>query len=180
MAGSGTIRSLDSRQGLSHLDDCRERLARRIVTAANRTGAIAANPPIEGFRRKRRKPAWQSKTGEPHMSLKITTREAKGVRVLDLSGRLTIGEASASFREEIGKALEKGDLKILLNLGDVTYIDSAGLGELISAYTSVSNRSGKLKLLSLTKRVHDLMQITKLYTVFEVFDDETSALASFG
>ena len=114
------------------------------------------------------------------MSLKITKRDVNGVRILDVSGRLTIGESSASFREEMQKELEKGHLKILLNLGDVSYIDSAGLGDLISAYTSVTNRGGKLKLLNLTKRVHDLMQITKLYTVFEVYDDETTALGTFG
>jgi anti-sigma B factor antagonist len=114
------------------------------------------------------------------MTLKIATREVNGVVIIDLSGRLTMGEASAAIREEVVDQLRQGFRKILLNLADVTYIDSAGLGELTAAYTSVKNRDGALKLLKLTKRVHDLMQITKLYTVFDVFDDERTAIASFG
>ncbi|HUY94242.1 MAG TPA: STAS domain-containing protein [Terracidiphilus sp.] len=114
------------------------------------------------------------------MDLKMRTREMKDIVVLDLSGRLTMGEPCKSIRDEIHDVLGNGTRKILLNLGEVTYIDSAGLGELTSAYTSVKNRDGALKLVNLTKRVHDLMQITKLYTVFEVFDDEKTAIASFG
>jgi anti-sigma B factor antagonist len=113
------------------------------------------------------------------MSLKISTREADGVKVIDLAGRLTLGDTSVSIRDEVRKEIDGGFLKMLLNLGEVAYIDSAGLGELISAYTSVTNRGGELKLLNLTKRVHDLMQITKLYTVFDVFDNENEAIASF-
>ncbi len=113
------------------------------------------------------------------MSLKMRTREAQEVVVIDLSGQITLGEASASIRDEIRDQLANGSRKILLNLAEVTYIDSAGLGELTSAYTSVKNRGGSLKLLNLTKRVHDLMQITKLYTVFDVYDDEKKAIASF-
>jgi anti-sigma B factor antagonist len=114
------------------------------------------------------------------MSLKMRTREANGVIIIDLSGQLTLGEASASLRDELRDQVGHGFRKILLNLADVTYIDSAGLGELTAAYMSVKNRGGELKLLSLTKRVHDLMQITKLYTVFDVYDDERKAIASFG
>jgi len=88
-------------------------------------------------------------------------------------------EGSAALRDEVRDQVTHGHPKILLNLADVTYIDSAGLGELTGSYTSVKNRGGQLKLLSLTKRVHDLMQITKLYTVFDVYDDEKKAIASF-
>ena len=114
------------------------------------------------------------------MSLKMRTRETNGVIVIDLNGQLTLGEASAAIRDEVRDQVSHGYNKILLNLADVTYIDSAGLGELTAAYTSVKNRGGQLKLLSLTKRVHDLMQITKLYTVFDVYDEEKTAVASFG
>jgi len=113
------------------------------------------------------------------MSLKMKTREANGVTIIDLSGQITLGEASASLRDEVRDQLGHGSDKIVLNLGEVTYIDSAGLGELTGSYTSVKNRGGALKLLHLTKRVHDLMQITKLYTVFDVYDDEKQAVASF-
>ena len=114
------------------------------------------------------------------MSLKLNTRESKDVVVIDVGGRLTMGEASAAIREEIRDEMEHGVKKVLLNLAEVSYIDSAGLGELTAAYTTVKNRGGQLKLLNLTKRVHDLMQITKLYTVFDVYDDEKAAVASFG
>ncbi|HEY2859355.1 MAG TPA: STAS domain-containing protein [Terracidiphilus sp.] len=113
------------------------------------------------------------------MSLKMGTRETKGVVIVDLNGRLTMGEPCAAIRDEIRDQLNNGSRNILLNLGDVTYIDSAGLGELTAAFTSAKNRGGALKLVNLTKRVHDLMQITKLYTVLDVFDDEKAALASY-
>jgi anti-sigma B factor antagonist len=113
------------------------------------------------------------------MSLKMQTREVKGIIIADLSGRLTMGEPCAAIRDEVRDQITHGYLKILVNLADVTYIDSAGLGELTAAYTSVKNRGGQLKLVNLTKRVHDLMQITKLLTVFDVFEDEREALASF-
>ena len=113
------------------------------------------------------------------MSLKLTSREVNDVVIIDLSGRVTMGEACAAIRDEIHDEAGHGYKKVLLNLADVTYIDSAGLGELTAAYTTVKNRGGSLKLLNLTKRVQDLMQITKLYTVFDVFDDEKKAIASF-
>ena len=113
------------------------------------------------------------------MSLKMRTREVNGVIIIDLSGQITLGEATASLRDEVRDQAGHGFKKILLNLGDVTYIDSAGLGELTAAYTSIKNRGGQLKLLNLTKRVNDLMQITKLYTVFDVYDDEKKAVAAF-
>ena len=114
------------------------------------------------------------------MDLKMHTREMKDIVIIDLSGRITMGEPCRAIRDEIHDVLGQGTNKIVLNLGEVSYIDSAGLGELTSAYTSVKNRDGALKLVNLTKRVHDLMQITKLYTVFDVFDDEKKALASYG
>ena len=113
------------------------------------------------------------------MSLKLTTRDANDIVVIDLSGRLTMGEACAALRDELRDQIDHGVRKVLLNLGEVSYIDSAGLGELTAAFTSMRNRGGALKLLNLTKRVHDLLQITKLYTVFDIYDDEKQALASF-
>ncbi|HTM16437.1 MAG TPA: STAS domain-containing protein [Terracidiphilus sp.] len=113
------------------------------------------------------------------MSLKMGTRQVNGITIVDLSGQITLGDASAALRTEILDQVNNGFKKILVNLAEVTYIDSAGLGELTGSFTSVKNRGGQLKLLNLTKRVHDLMQITKLYTVFDVYDDEKKALASF-
>ena len=113
------------------------------------------------------------------MSLKLNTRQVNDIIVIDLSGRVTMGEACAAIRDEIRDEIGQGNRKILLNLADVSYIDSAGLGELTAAYTTDRNRGGQLKLLNLTKRVQDLMQITKLYTIFDVYDDEKKAIGSF-
>lgn len=113
------------------------------------------------------------------MSMKVTTRQVDGVTILDLSGRITLGEGSVQLRDSVRDLLAKGQKHILLNLGDVNYIDSSGIGELVSAYTTARNQGGELKLLNLTKKVHDLLQITKLYTVFDVKDDEASAIQSF-
>jgi anti-sigma B factor antagonist len=113
------------------------------------------------------------------VTMKASNRQVSGVTVVDLSGRITLGEGSTVLRETVKDLLAKGQRKILLNLGDVTYIDSSGIGELVSAFTSVRNQGGDLKLLKLTKKVHDLLQITKLYTVFDVKDDEAGAIQSF-
>lgn len=113
------------------------------------------------------------------MTLQATTRESNGVSIVDLSGRITLGEGSSTIREMVRDLLGKGQKKILLNLADVNYIDSSGLGELVSAFTTVRNQGGELKLLSLNKKIRDLLQITRLYTVFEVFDQEEAAVASF-
>ncbi len=113
------------------------------------------------------------------MSMKASTRQVDGVTIVDLSGRITLGEGSVILRDTIKDLLGKGQKKILLNLGDVSYIDSSGIGELVSAFTSVRNQGGELKLLHLTKKVHDLLQITKLYTVFDVKDDEATAISAF-
>ncbi|HKR30894.1 MAG TPA: STAS domain-containing protein [Terriglobales bacterium] len=111
--------------------------------------------------------------------MKSNSRRVDGVTIMDLSGRITLGEGSVMLRDQIRELLGKGEKKILLNLGDVTYIDSSGIGELVSAFTTVRNQGGELKLLNLTKKVHDLLQITKLYTVFDVKDDEASAIKAF-
>lgn len=111
--------------------------------------------------------------------MKTSTRQVNGITIVDLSGRITLGEGSAVLRDLVRDLVTKGQRKILLNLGDVTYIDSSGIGELVSAFTTVRNQGGELKLLNLTKKVHDLLQITKLYTVFDVKDDEAMAVSSF-
>jgi anti-sigma B factor antagonist len=111
--------------------------------------------------------------------LQATYRDAGVVTVLDLSGRITLGEGSALLRSTIRELLDDQRFRILVNLGDINYIDSSGIGELVSAYTAVKNRGGELKLLNLTKKVRDLLQITKLYTVFDVHSDEVTALRSF-
>src|SRR6202142_4102087 len=113
------------------------------------------------------------------MSMKVATRQVDGVTILDLSGRITLGEGSVTLRDSVRDLLAKGTKKILLNLGDVNYIDSSGLGELVSAFTTAKNQQADVKLLNLTKKVHDLLQLTKLYTVFDISDDEASAIASF-
>ncbi|HLK09284.1 MAG: STAS domain-containing protein [Acidobacteriia bacterium] len=114
------------------------------------------------------------------MSMKATNRQVDGVAVVDMSGRITLGEGSVVLRDTIRDLIGKGNKKILLNLGDVTYIDSSGIGELVSAFTAVRREGGELKLLNLTKKVHDLLQITKLYTVFDIKDDEATAIKAFG
>jgi anti-sigma B factor antagonist len=114
------------------------------------------------------------------VSMKATNRQVEGVTVVDMSGRITLGEGSVVLRDTIRDLIGKGQKKILLNLGDVTYIDSSGIGELVSAFTAVRREGGELKLLNLTKKVHDLLQITKLYTVFDIKDDEAAAIKAFG
>lgn len=116
---------------------------------------------------------------EHKMSLKVTTRQADGVTILDLSGRIILGEPTAMLRDTFQDLVARGHKKVLLNLADVNYIDSSGLGALVSGFTTLTNQQGQLKLLNLSKKVHDLLQITKLLTVFEVFDDEIAALKSF-
>src|SRR5215467_11642697 len=112
--------------------------------------------------------------------MKSSTRQVDGVTIVDLSGRITLGEGSVILRDTVRDLLSMGHKKILLNLGDVNYIDSSGIGELVSAVTTSKNQGGELKLLHLTKKVHDLLQITKLYTVFDIKDDEAAAVKAFG
>jgi len=113
------------------------------------------------------------------MSCKVSMREVAGVAVIDVSGRLTLGEGSGMLRDSIRQALNRGHRKIVVNVADVTYIDSAGLGELVGSYATVTNLGGQLKLLNAQHRVHDLLQITKLFTVFEPLTDEAEAIRSF-
>jgi anti-sigma B factor antagonist len=101
------------------------------------------------------------------------------VVIVDFSGKITLGEGSAMLRNTVRELINSGNKKILLSLYDVDYIDSSGIGELVSAYTTVKNASGELKLLHLTKRVHDILQITRLFTVFDVQSDENNAIRSF-
>ncbi len=113
------------------------------------------------------------------MNMTTSTRQVGGVTVVDISGRIVLGEESAALRSLVSELLSKGHKKILFNLGDVDYIDSSGLGHLVSAFTSVQKQGGELKLLKLTKKVEDVMQITRLYTVFDIMDDEAAAVRSF-
>src|SRR5499426_1430037 len=111
--------------------------------------------------------------------MQIDERVASGVTILDLKGKITLGEGDEVLRDRISQLLQKGNKKILLNLADVPYIDSAGLGEVVRTYTTVSRQGGQLKLVNLTKRITDLLMITKLLTVFETFETEQDALKSY-
>jgi anti-sigma B factor antagonist len=111
--------------------------------------------------------------------INISERQAGDVTILDLSGKVTIGEGSVALRGAIRRLLGEGKNKILLNLGSVGYIDSSGIGELVSSFTAVNKEGGSLKLLNLTQKIQDLLAITRLLTVFDVFDEEAEALASY-
>jgi anti-sigma B factor antagonist len=112
------------------------------------------------------------------MSLTVKTRKADNVVIVDMSGRLTIGEPTLLLRETIRVLINDGNRLFILNLGEVSYIDSSGLGELVSLFTTVRNRQGDVKLLNLTAKAKDLLQMTKLLTVFDTYDDESKALAA--
>lgn len=111
--------------------------------------------------------------------INISERQAGDVTIMDLDGKVTIGEGSVALRNAIRRLLGEGKSKILLNLAGVGYIDSSGIGELVSSFTAVNKEGGTLKLLNLTQKIQDLLAITKLLTVFDVFDSEAEALASF-
>ena len=111
--------------------------------------------------------------------MKISVRQEQGVTILEPKGKITIGVGDVALRDAVNEALEAGARNILVNLAGVSTIDSSGIGELVSAYTTVTNRGGKLKLSSLPSKVSDILQITQLITVFEVFDTEREALESF-
>jgi anti-sigma B factor antagonist len=113
------------------------------------------------------------------MKMTASTRIVDGVTIVDLRGRLVLGEESAGLRDLVRNLASRGNKKILLNLRDVSYIDSSGLGELVSAFTNMRSLGGELKLLNLNERVHDLLQITKLYTIFDITDDEATSVKSF-
>ncbi|HEX8706807.1 MAG TPA: STAS domain-containing protein [Pyrinomonadaceae bacterium] len=111
--------------------------------------------------------------------LSIKERQAGDITVLDMDGKVTIGEGSVALRTTIRRLLEEGKKKILLNLGGVGYIDSSGIGELVSSYTAINKEGGQLKLLNLTQKLQDLLGITKLLTVFDTYDSESDALSSY-
>jgi len=111
--------------------------------------------------------------------MNIEVRTVGDVKILDWSGKITLGEGTSALRNKVRDIVNSGSKKIVFNLADVNYIDSAGVGELMAAYTSVTNLGGKLKLLNLTKRLHEVLAITKLLTVFDVFSDEKAAVDSF-
>lgn len=113
------------------------------------------------------------------MQLEIRERTVGEVVVLDLVGKITIGEGSVQLRDAVGRLLDAGRQRIILNLAGVTYVDSSGIGELVSRYTTTKNQGGQLKLLRLPKKIKDLLMITKLLTVFEIYEDEETALSSF-
>ena len=111
--------------------------------------------------------------------MKIQRREAKGVVILDITGQITLGEGDEELKDAIDKLVTDGQKKILLNMKKVKFMDSSGVGELVGCYTTLSRAGGKLKLLHLNEKVHDILQITQLISVFESFDDENKAVASF-
>lgn len=113
------------------------------------------------------------------MTLRITVRENQGVTILDLNGRLVLGEECSTLRQRVRQMLEAGKKKILLNMAGVNFIDSAGVGTLVATYTSTQAHDAQLKLAGLTQKPQQVLQVTRLLTVFDTFDDEASALASF-
>ncbi len=113
------------------------------------------------------------------MQLEIKERSAGDIVILEMFGKITIGEGSVQLRDAVGNLLDAGKTKIILNLGGVTYVDSSGIGELVSRYTTTKNSGGRLKLLNLPKKIKDLLMITKLLTVFEIYEDEQAAIDSF-
>jgi len=114
------------------------------------------------------------------MDCVTSTRQVAGVTIVDISGRIVLGGESAKLRKLVCDLLDRGQKNILFNLADVNYIDSSGLGNMVGSFTSVRKQGGELKLLHLTTKVQDLMQITRLYTVFDIMDDEAEAVRSFG
>jgi anti-sigma B factor antagonist len=111
--------------------------------------------------------------------MNLNIRENNGVTVIDITGRLTLGDVPTVLKDEIRRLIEEGKTSLLLNLAGLTYLDSSGMGLLVGAYAAANRAGGQLKLSNLTSRVKDLLLITKLYTVFEVYDDEASAVSSF-
>ncbi len=111
--------------------------------------------------------------------MKTKVRDVSGVRILDLEGKITIGSGDVELRKQVEDAIGAGHLNVLLNLGGVTHIDSSGIGEMVGCFTTVARKGGKMKLLHLTQKIHDILQVTQLITVFDVFDDEAEAMESF-
>jgi anti-sigma B factor antagonist len=161
----------------------RSRIISRSISAkaankCNRNFDIGLSAPVSmdsvGLRKRIPEP-----TGCVPVSINLTTRQLDDVSVVDVAGKITLGEGTSALRDLLHALVAEGHKKILLNLQNVTYIDSAGVGELVSGYTSLTNQGGTLKLLGLTDRVKDLLQITKLYTVFDVHEIESHAVRSF-
>ena len=117
--------------------------------------------------------------GRTPVKMQTAVRQIEGITIIDVSGRITLGEGNVMLRETIRGLVEKGSDKILLNLHDVGYVDSSGIGELVKSYTTVRNRGGQMKLVNLSKRVYDLLQLTRLHAVFDIQSDEASAIQSF-
>ncbi len=113
------------------------------------------------------------------MTMKASSRQVEGVTIVDLSGRITFGEGSVVLRDTVQNLSAQGHKRIVLNLGDVSYVDTSGVGELVKAFTSIRSAGGELKLLNVSQKVHDLLQITKLYKVFDIQEDETTAIGAF-
>jgi anti-sigma B factor antagonist len=113
------------------------------------------------------------------MPILINLREVAHVTILDVRGRIVLGEEIHTLRDSVRNLIADGKKKIILNLADVDYIDSSGVGELVGAFTTVRNAGGELKLMNLTQKVHDVLHVTKLYTVFDIRDDEFTAVKSF-
>ena len=111
--------------------------------------------------------------------MNVTTRHREGITILDFKGKITIGVGDVALRDAVLEALDAGSRNLLINLKDVSTIDSSGVGELVSSYTTVTNQSGTLRLLNIPPKVMDVLQITQLITVFDSFDDEDEAVASF-
>jgi anti-sigma B factor antagonist len=121
----------------------------------------------------------QSRGASQRMSLKIESREVAHVSILDIHGRIVLGEEIHQLRDAVRELLKQDKKKIILNLANVDYIDSSGVGELVGSFTTVRNAGGELKLLNLTEKVKDILYVTKLYTVFDIKDDEFHAVKSF-
>jgi anti-sigma B factor antagonist len=124
-------------------------------------------------------PGWRTAARVEDSAMQIEERVVGDVTILDIKGKMTLGEGDELLKDKINSLVSQGQKKLVLNLEGVPYIDSAGLGEIVRTYTTVSRQGGKLKLLNLTKRIEDLLSITKLLTVFEVFDSEDEAVKSF-
>ena len=111
--------------------------------------------------------------------MKIKVRDAGSVRILDIEGKITIGAGDVELRKQVEDSIGAGRLHLLLNLGGVSHIDSSGIGEMVGCFTTLARKGGKMKLLNLTQKINDILQVTQLITVFDVFDNETEAVASF-
>ena len=111
--------------------------------------------------------------------MNVKTRTVGDVHILDCSGKITLGEGTMAIRNNVREALKTGNKNVVLNLADVNYVDSSGIGELVRSFTTVTNQGGNLKLLNLTKKIQELLAITKLLTVFQVYEDEQEAISSF-